>query len=103
MFANTVAVMGGCGHVGLPLAVAFAEAGLDVVIYDIDEAACATVRSGRMPFTEEGADEVLPKVLAAGRLTVSSDPAVLSTAQFVVCVVGTPVDEFLNPMVHHFF
>lgn len=103
LFDRTVAVMGGCGHVGLPLAIGLAEVGFQTAIYDIDREACQTVRSGRMPFEEEQAEEVLKKQLANGRLTVSSDPSVLSEAQFVICVVGTPVDEFLNPMVHRFF
>jgi UDP-N-acetyl-D-mannosaminuronic acid dehydrogenase len=103
VFERTVAVMGGCGHVGLPLAIGLAEVGFKTAIYDIDREACTLVRSGKMPFEEEQAEDVLREQLANGRLTVSSDPTVLSEAQFVICVVGTPVDEFLNPMVHRFF
>lgn len=102
-FEKTVAVMGGCGHVGLPLAIGLAEAGFQTTIYDIDKKACDLVRSGKMPFQEEKADIVLPKVLASGKLTVSSDPGTLRDPQFVICVIGTPVDEFLNPTVHRFF
>jgi UDP-N-acetyl-D-mannosaminuronate dehydrogenase len=50
-----VVVIGGCGHVGLPLAIAFADRGARVGIYDVSEAAVATVNSGRMPFAEPGA------------------------------------------------
>lgn len=103
MFEKTVTVMGGCGHVGLPLAMCLAEAGLQTRIYDIDAQACDRVRSGVMPFQEEQAQEVLPRLLESGRLTVSTDPKVLGESQFVICVVGTPVDEFLNPTVHRFF
>lgn len=95
--------MGGCGHVGLPLAIALAEVGFDTCIYDIDRAACEMVRVGKMPFREEQVDQVLPNVIASGRLRVSSDAAVLGAAQFVICVVGTPVDEFHNPTDHHLF
>ena len=102
-FEKTVAVMGGCGHVGLPLAIALAEAGFQTKIYDIDQHACEVVRSGKMPFYEEKAEEVLQKVLDSGALTVSNDPKVLSETRFVICVIGTPVDEFLNPTVHRFF
>ena len=38
-----VVVIGGCGHVGLPLALAFADRGARVGIYDVSEAAVATV------------------------------------------------------------
>jgi UDP-N-acetyl-D-mannosaminuronic acid dehydrogenase len=92
-----VVVIGGCGHVGLPLALAFADRGARVAIYDLSESAVALVNSGRMPFAEPGAPEVLRRVLDAGLLEASTDPAVVGTAEHVVVVIGTPVDEHLNP------
>jgi len=92
-----VVVIGGCGHVGLPLALAFADRGARVGIYDVSETAVATVNSGRMPFAEPGAEEVLRRVLDAGRLEASVDPAIVGSAEHVVVVIGTPVDEHLNP------
>jgi UDP-N-acetyl-D-mannosaminuronic acid dehydrogenase len=55
------------------------------------------VNSGQMPFAEAGAVEVLHRVLGAGRLEASTDPAIVGTAEHVVVVIGTPVDEHLNP------
>jgi UDP-N-acetyl-D-mannosaminuronic acid dehydrogenase len=95
--SGALAVVGGCGHVGLPLGLAFADSGLDVVLYDIDENAVDMVRAGKMPFVERGADEVLARVLASGRLTLSADPASVADVEHVVVVIGTPVDEHLNP------
>ena len=103
MFDKSVAVMGGCGHVGLPLAICLAEAGFRTRIFDINAQACELVRSGKMPFQEENAQEALGRVLAEGTLTISDNPATLAEVQYVICVVGTPVDEFLNPTVHRFF
>src|SRR5579863_10637564 len=96
-FDRDVVVIGGCGHVGLPLALAFADRGARVGIYDVSETSVATVNAGRMPFAEPGADEVLSRVLAAGRLEASVDPAIVGSAEYVVVVIGTPVDEHLNP------
>jgi len=95
-FERSVVVVGGCGHVGLPLGLAFADCGLDVALYDIDAAAVDAVNEGRMPFEEPGTVEVLSRVVGRA-LVASSDPSVLSTAEHVVIVVGTPVDENLNP------
>jgi UDP-N-acetyl-D-mannosaminuronic acid dehydrogenase len=95
-FERDVVVVGGCGHVGLPLGLAFAERGLHVALFDVNQAAVDEVASGRMPFEEAGAQAVLERVLAS-RLTVSTDPAVVSSAENVVIVIGTPVDEHLNP------
>ena len=96
VYTRDVVVIGGCGHVGLPLGVAFADRGLRVALYDINEAAVATVNDGRLPFEEPGAEEVLRRVVG-DRLVATSDPAVLATAEAVVVVIGTPVDEHLNP------
>ena len=96
-FDRDVVVIGGCGHVGLPLAIAFADRGATVGIYDVSQAAVDTVNDGRMPFAEAGADEVLRRVRGLGRLEASADAAIVATAQHVVVVIGTPVDEHLNP------
>jgi UDP-N-acetyl-D-mannosaminuronic acid dehydrogenase len=92
-----VVVIGGCGHVGLPLALAFADRGATVGIYDISQASVDSVNAGRMPFAEAGADQVLHRVLCVGRLEASADPAIVATAENVIVVIGTPVDEHLNP------
>ena len=96
-FTRDVVVIGGCGHVGLPLAVAFASRGLRVGIFDISEPAVTCVNSARMPFAEPGAQAPLERALAAGTLEASTDPAIVSTGEHVVVVIGTPVGENLEP------
>jgi UDP-N-acetyl-D-mannosaminuronic acid dehydrogenase len=93
-------VLGGCGHVGLPLSIALAHRGVRVAIHDVDEAAVALVNGGGMPFDEPGAREPLRAALADGRLSASTDAAVAGLADTVVVVIGTPIDEHLNPDPH---
>jgi UDP-N-acetyl-D-mannosaminuronic acid dehydrogenase len=90
-------VIGGCGHVGLPLAIVAAGAGRKTAICDIDSGAVARVLAGDMPFYEDGAEPLLRKVLDSGHLTATTDPSVVSEAAFVVLVIGTPIDEHLTP------
>jgi len=90
-------VIGGCGHVGLPLAIVAAHSGRKTIICDIDERAVARVLSGEMPFYEDGADPLLRRVLDSGTLSATTDPSVVSEAHFVVLVIGTPIDEHLTP------
>ena len=92
-----VVVLGGGGHVGLPLSLALADSGLRVGIHDINQATLDGIRAGTMPFREEGADELLRRVLPTGRLALSADPAMVGDADIVIVVIGTPVDEFLGP------
>lgn len=79
----------------MPLGLAFADRGLRVALYDLNEAAVKTVNAGQMPFQEDGADDVLARV--GDRLTATSDPSVISAAEYLVVVIGTPVDEHLDP------
>jgi UDP-N-acetyl-D-mannosaminuronic acid dehydrogenase len=96
-FPYDLCVIGGGGHVGLPFALVCADSGLRTVIYDVDGEKVRQIRGGAMPFVEEGADEMLRRVLATGRLVVEDRPDLMSRCRFLVMIVGTPVDEHLNP------
>ncbi len=97
-----VVIVGGLGHVGLPLGLVFANIGLDVLLYDIDAAKFDILKKGVMPFIEYGAGPILKKVLRNGKLKFSSQIANVSKARYVVVAIGTPVDEHLNPNVNAF-
>jgi UDP-N-acetyl-D-mannosaminuronic acid dehydrogenase len=59
--SHDVAIIG-CGRVGLPLALGFADRGLRTIGIDNDAERLGAVRSRRMPFEEPGAAEVLERV-----------------------------------------
>jgi UDP-N-acetyl-D-mannosaminuronic acid dehydrogenase len=92
-----ICVVGGCGHVGLPLAVVFASTGLAVTSFDVNNDAVIQTNSGIVPFWESGLDEALREELKSGRFSATSDPTSVSQADIVVVVIGTPVDKHLNP------
>ena len=91
-------VVGGAGHVGVPLVLSFAAKGLTVNINDINEQTLATLKAGRVPFIENGAQPLLAKALADKSLFFTSRPSEISTKGPVIVTIGTPVDEFLNPV-----
>jgi len=92
-----ICVVGGAGHVGLPLALAFAEAGRRIIVYDVNTAAMEGIRKGVMPFVEDGAEPLLRQALQKDRLLFSSNPCDITRAKHVIVAIGTPVDEYLNP------
>jgi UDP-N-acetyl-D-mannosaminuronic acid dehydrogenase len=93
-----VCIVGGAGHVGAPLAVVFASKGLSTLIYDINTGAMDCLAAGKMPFLEEGAEPLLQDVLAAKKLSFSSDVSCVARARYIVVTIGTPIDEFHNPL-----
>jgi UDP-N-acetyl-D-mannosaminuronic acid dehydrogenase len=92
-----VCVIGGAGHVGLPLSVALASRGKRVIVYDINASVLSQIEAGRMPFMENGCEPLLKSAINKTLFT-SSDIASISLAKFVVVIIGTPVDEHLNPI-----
>ncbi|MGH6684687.1 MAG: nucleotide sugar dehydrogenase [Pseudolabrys sp.] len=91
-------MVGGAGHVGIPLMLAFAEAGMTVNVNDLNETALALLRSGKLPFIEHGAEPVLARALANNRLIFTSSPEAIARTGPVIVTIGTPIDEFLNPV-----
>jgi UDP-N-acetyl-D-mannosaminuronic acid dehydrogenase len=96
-FSRDLAIVGGCGHVGLPLGIAFADVGLTVTLFDTNATSVDGVAAGKLPFLEPGADEPLERLIGSGVLAPTSDPESVSDAEHVVVVIGTPVDAHLNP------
>ncbi len=96
--SKNIVIVGGCGHVGLPLGVKFALGGFNTTLIDIDAKAVETVNSGSFPFLELGGDAQLANALSKG-LKASTDSSKCSDADVVVFVIGTPVDEHLNPKI----
>jgi UDP-N-acetyl-D-mannosaminuronic acid dehydrogenase len=92
-----VAVIGGFGHVGLPLAVSLAFRGKSVYALDVDPVRAASLTAGIMPFKEDGCEGRMREALRAENLEFGLDPHCVTRADAVVIVVGTPVDRHLNP------
>jgi UDP-N-acetyl-D-mannosaminuronic acid dehydrogenase len=93
-----VTVVGGAGHVGVPLVLALAEAGMRVNVNDLNQKSLATLQGGQLPFIEQGADGVLGRALANRRLVFTNSSDRISTGGPVIVTIGTPIDEFLNPV-----
>ncbi|MGE0034223.1 MAG: nucleotide sugar dehydrogenase [Xanthobacteraceae bacterium] len=90
-------VVGGGGHVGIPLVLAFAEAGFRVNVNDINREVLETLKAGRLPFIENDGEALLTQALKRDRLVFTDGPAGVSTTGPVIITIGTPIDEFHNP------
>jgi UDP-N-acetyl-D-mannosaminuronic acid dehydrogenase len=87
--STTVAVVG-LGRVGLPLALSFADRGLEVIGVDKEPRVLESIRDCRMPFHETGTQEVLERVIASGRLRLSERLDAAAEADHIVLTLGTP-------------
>ncbi len=96
-----VTVVGAGGHVGLPLSLVLAESGHFVYGLDINTDINKSVMSGVMPFIEDHAEDLLKKVLESKRLEMTDKIEVIGKSDVVIVIIGTPIDENLNPRVDH--
>jgi UDP-N-acetyl-D-glucosamine dehydrogenase len=86
----------GLGYVGLPLAVAFAESGANVIGVDVDPRRVTAVRAGQT-FIEDVPAPALAAMVAAGRLGAAEDVAALKDADAIVICVPTPLGKSKEP------
>jgi len=93
-----IAIVGGVGHVGIPLTLCFAAAGMKVLIHDRNREAMDNILRGKLPFIEHDAQPLLDKALEMDRIFCSDNPEDIRYAKSVIITIGTPVDEFLNPV-----
>ena len=82
----------GLGYVGMPIAVAFAQKGLNVIGFDLNEAKINLYKSGIDP-TKEVGDEVIRNTT----VEFTADEAKLREAKFHVVAVPTPVNTDHTP------
>ena len=90
-----VAVVG-LGYVGLPTALAFHAADRRVLGLELSERRLGVIRAGRADLLASDRRR-LATALAGERLTMTTDPAMLTRAAAVIVCVPTPVDDFLIP------
>lgn len=94
--AERVAVIG-LGRVGLPFALFLAARGCTVRGVESNPAVVEALNAGRLPFLEEGGAEALAATLGT-RFFAGSDLGVLGEVDTIVITLGTPVDDFNNPI-----
>jgi len=93
----TVGVIGGAGHVGLPLGIVLADAGFEVSLIDKDEKKLKSINDGTIPYREPGGKELLKNTLEAGTLETTTEIEAVRDCDAIFVVIGTPIDEHQNP------
>lgn len=91
---KTISIFG-LGYVGCVSAACFANAGFNVIGVDVNSDKVDLLNSGKSPIVEPGLDELLEKMVAAGKLraTRSCEDAIRNSDLAFICV-GTPGNEF---------
>ena len=94
IYKKDIGIIGGAGHIGLPLALAFARKKKKVTIYDINHKNLKKIQKNQIPFKEEKASETLKKFKK--NIELSSNINSLIECKFIIICIGTPINKNLN-------
>ncbi|RJP18055.1 MAG: nucleotide sugar dehydrogenase [Deltaproteobacteria bacterium] len=93
---NFTAAVIGLGYVGLPLAMEYADAGIEVIGIDVDGTKVRTLKSGKS-YIGDVSSEAVKNAVAAGLLTATTDFSAVAMADTVNICVPTPLRKTKDP------
>ena len=94
---SKIAIIGGSGHVGMPLAIKFASKGYKVVSIDINKVNNDLLNKGILPYSEIGAKKLLKKSLKKKCLFFTSNFSEIKKSKYIFITVGTPITSKNKP------
>ena len=86
-----ICIIGGAGHIGLPLALKFSEKKFHVSIIDKNEENIIKLKNKIFPFKERGGEKLLKKVLENEKIEFFTDYYPVKNADYIIITVGTPL------------
>jgi len=96
-----VCIVGGAGHIGLPLGLLLKSKNKRVVLYDKNTKIINKINSGIMPFIEKGANKLLKK--NKEKIFATNNIKYIKNVKIVIVCIGTPITNNLKPNFKYFF
>ena len=95
-----IAIVGGAGHIGLPLGILFANKRKNIVLYDKNKKNVDKINKLQMPFMEEGGSKLLKQ--NKNRIFATTDKKYLKGVKIIIICIGTPVKNSKPDLVFFF-
>ena len=102
MLKTKISIIGGVGHVGLPLAFSLASKKFDVTSIDVDKKKIEKIKKKVLPFKEKGLMELIKKQDKMS-IRFTENYNFIKKSNIVFITLGTPIDEYFNPNFAIFF
>lgn len=102
MFKNNISIIGGTGHVGLPLGLAFSKRKFKVELIDINKKNIDRVNRGILPFIEKKGKKLLKQSLKKKNIIATNELSSLRSSKFIIICIGTPIKKNLKPEIKNF-
>lgn len=92
-----ISIIGGAGHIGLPLGLAFTNKGFYVHLIDKNIRNMQIIKDSKMPFLEFGSKKILNNSIKRKQFFFEHDLKNLKKSKFIFICIGTPIDSKLKP------
>ncbi|MBK69578.1 MAG: nucleotide sugar dehydrogenase [Legionellales bacterium] len=86
-----ICIIGGAGHIGLPLALKFSEKNFVVDVIDKNKRIIEKLNNSIFPFKENGGEKLLKKCQKKKKIFFHDDYKKVRSADFIIITVGTPL------------
>ncbi len=102
LFDKTISIIGGTGHVGLPLGLALANKNFKIQLIDINKENINKVNNGIMPFLEDGAKKILKINIKKKNIFATNKTTLIKKSKYIIVCIGTPVNKQMVPQTKNF-
>ena len=99
---NFVSIVGGTGHVGVPLGLALSSKGYNVILIDKNKENIKKINYGEMPFIEEGCVKLLKKMISKRKIFATPNLSEVKGCKYIIVCLGTPVNKRFEPNLKNF-
>tara|TARA_X000000950_G_C13917016_1_gene661544 strand:+ start:1449 stop:2624 length:1176 start_codon:yes stop_codon:yes gene_type:complete len=102
MLKNKISIIGGAGHIGLPLSIKFSEKKFIVNIIDVNLKNLGLIQKCKPPFKEIGLKKKLSQQLKTGRIIFSKNLSSIRDSKNIILCIGTPINKNFKPDLKNF-
>ena len=101
--SDHISIIGGAGHIGLPLALAFSKKNFKIHLIDNNKKNLNLIQNNKMPFFEVGAKKILDRALKKELFFFENNLDFLLKSKFIIICIGTPINKSLKPNLDNFY
>ena len=99
---NFICIVGGAGHVGVPLGLALSSKGYNVVLIDKDKKNVKKINQSKMPFIEEGCNKLIKKMIFKKKIFATTNLREVKKCKYIIVCICTPINNQFNPDLKNF-
>lgn len=94
---KSISLIGGAGHIGLPLGVLLANKNFHINLVDKNKSSLEKIKKGIFIYKEENGKKLLKKALKYKKLSFSHSLKTVKNCDAIIVCIGTPINKNLRP------